>query len=187
MLVQICDQTKNQARLEEYIEKYQELNFSQFAINWHMRQNKRGDLFERFKHNQADLSKFLSDHPSMAWIQSVFNGDMTKASRILFDLAQNETELLARKKTILSLGKLTSIAAEDDMSMQIAHIDSELHLIQFQDDVPSHLLDAFGYDTEQPKVLKAEEIINVSVFLIVFNILLSFLNTVFCVVVDIWR
>lgn len=126
-----------------------------------MRQNKRGDLFERFKHNQADLAKFLSDHPSMAWIQSVFNGNMSKASRILFELAQNETELLARKKTILSLGKLTSIAADDDKSMQIAHINSELHLIKFQDDVPLHLLDAFGYDTEQPKVLKAEEIINV--------------------------
>lgn len=152
-----------------------------------MRQNKRGDLFERFKHNQADLSKFLSDHPSMAWIQSCVNGDMTKASRILFELAQSETELLARKKTILSLGKLTSIAAEEDTSMQIAHIDSELHLIQFQDDVPTHLMDALGYDTDQPKVLKPEEIINVSFFdsFVLLRLVAFILPFCFYVVADI--
>lgn len=160
-LVQICDLTENQTRLDEYIEKYKEMNFSQFAINWHMRQNKRGDLFQRFKHNQADLTKFLGDHPSLAWIQSVFNGDLTNASKILFMLAQNETELIARKKTILSLAKLTGLATNDDLSVHISHINSELALIGYQENLPKHLLLLFGYDTENLKVLKPEEIIHV--------------------------
>lgn len=161
ILVQVCDRTENQTRLDEYIEKYKELNFSQFAINWHMRQNKRGDLFERFKRNQADLSKFLADHPSLAWVQSVFNGDLAKAARVLFDLAQNETELIARKKTMLSLAKLASFSADEELSLQIDHINLELMLINYQETIPEHLLAMFGYDTVQPKVLKAEEIINV--------------------------
>lgn len=161
ILVQICDQTSNQERLDEYIDKYKEMEFSQFAINWHLRQNKRGDLFERFKHNQADLSKFLGDHPSLAWVQCIFNGDLGRAAKILTMLAQNETELVRRKKTMLSLAKLACTAADEDMSVQLAIINVELFIISYQDIIPEHLLNAFGYDLANPPVLKAEEIINV--------------------------
>lgn len=161
-LVIICDQTKNQTRLDEYIERYRDQDFSQFAINWHLQQNKRGDLFERFKRNQSELTRFLGDHPSLAWIQSVFNGDLSRASRILLQLAQNETELVARKKTMLSLAKLTSLAADEDLTNQIDVINSELQLLEYQSKVSIRMLHIFGYDTEKQKVLKAEEIIHVS-------------------------
>lgn len=161
-LVQICDSTDNQQRLDEYIRKYQSLNFSQFAINWHLRQNKRGDLFERFKHNQADLSRFLADHPSLAWVQAVFNGDMAKAGRVLIELANAEQELVARKKTMLSLAKLVSLAADEDLHGQVAGINADLRLIEYQSLLGAELLEAFGYDTVDQKVLKVEEIINVS-------------------------
>lgn len=97
-LVIICDRTENQKRLDEYIERFKELNFSQFAISWHMKQNKQGDLFERFRNNQVELAKFLNNHPSLAWIQLFFNGQMAKASNVLLELAQNEVELAVRKK-----------------------------------------------------------------------------------------
>lgn len=97
-LVIICDRTENQTRLDEYIERFKELNFSQFAISWHMKQNKQGDLFERFRNNQVELAKFLNNHPSLAWIQLLFNGEMAKASSVLMELALNETELVARKR-----------------------------------------------------------------------------------------
>ena len=100
-LVVICDRTENQERLDEYIIRYQDYEFSQFAINWHLRQNKQGDLFERFKGNQAALSQFLGDHPSLAWIQLVFNGDFGRAAQILFQLAHDETEYLSRKKVLM--------------------------------------------------------------------------------------
>lgn len=162
-LVQICDATQNQPRLDEYIRKYQHLNFSQFAINWHLRQNKRGDLFERFKHNQADLSRFLADHPSLAWVQAVFNGDMSNAGRVLIELADAEAELLARKKTILSLAKLVSLAAEEDLRAQVTAIDAELRLVGFQEAIRADVLETYGYEANEPKVLKPVEIINVSV------------------------
>lgn len=97
-LVIICDETKNQDRLDGYIKKYEEYDFSQFAINWHLRQNRQGELFERFKGNQAALSQFMRDHPTLGWIQLVFNGDFERAAKILLQLAQNETEFVQRKK-----------------------------------------------------------------------------------------
>lgn len=164
ILLQICDRTDNQQRLDEYITKYASLNFSQYAINWHLKQNKRGDLFERFKHQQADLSRFLIDHPSLAWVQAVFNGDLDKAGRVLFELAGNETELVDRKKTMLSLAKLVSLAADEDARAQIDSINGELRLIEFQKQVPVHLLRAYGYEETEQKVLRPEEIVNVSIF-----------------------
>lgn len=101
ILVIICDRTENQSRLDEYIDRFKDQNFSQFAISWHMKQNKQGDLFERFRNNQADLAKFLHNHPSLAWIQLMFNGELGKASSVLMDLAKNEIELVARKKVSL--------------------------------------------------------------------------------------
>lgn len=161
-MVVICDRTKNQARLDEYIERFKEHDFSQFAINWHLQQNKRGDLFERFKRNQADLTRFLGDHPSLAWMQAIFNGNLSKAGRILLSLAQAETELFARKKTTLSLAKLACLASDENLNDQIETINAELTLIGYQAEVPKQLLRIFGYDTENQKVLKPEEIINVS-------------------------
>lgn len=161
-LVVICDRTENQIRLDEYIDRFKDHDFSQFAIQWHLQQNKRGDLFERFKRNQSDLTRFLGDHPSLAWVQAVFNENLAKAARILVKLAQNETELIARKKTMLSLAKLSSLAADEALDEQIEAINNELTLIDYQSQVPVRLLSIFGYDTEHPKVLKPEEIINVS-------------------------
>lgn len=163
-LVQICDRTENQQRLDEYIHKYRNSEFAKFAINWHLRQNKRGDLFERFKHQQAELSRFLTDHPSLAWVQAVFDGNMAKAARVLVRLADEETELVARKKTMLSLAKLVSLASMGDAREQVAHIDAQLRLIAFQATLSAELLEAYGYFAVDAKVLKAEEIINVSVW-----------------------
>lgn len=157
----ICDRTKNQSRLDDYIERFKEHDFSQFAIQWHLQQNKQGDLFERFRRNQSDLTRFLSDHPSLAWVQAIFNGNLSKAARILWSIAENETELVARKKTMLSLAKLASLAADENLDDQIESINTELVLIAYQAQIPKRLLTVFGYDTENPKVLRPEEIINV--------------------------
>lgn len=99
-LVVICDLNNDQDRLDHYIKRFESYNFSQFAINWHLRQNRQGEVFERFKGNQAALSQFLRDHPTLGWIQLVFNGDFERAAKILVQLAQNETEFVQRKKVI---------------------------------------------------------------------------------------
>ncbi|XP_037820765.1 nuclear pore complex protein Nup133 [Lucilia sericata] len=160
-LVLLCDVTNNQERLDSYIKKYEEYDFSQFAINWHLRQNRQGEVFERFKGNQAALSQFMRDHPTLGWIQLVFNGDFERASKILFQLAQSETEFVQRKKSMLSLAKLSAFASTgSDLSLQLETINAELNIVDYQEQLSEHLLLAFGYDVEHQKVLKIEEIIN---------------------------
>jgi hypothetical protein len=41
------------------------------------------------------------DHPSLSWLQNIFVGDYKQASFILRGLAEEETELLQRKKVVL--------------------------------------------------------------------------------------
>uniref|UniRef100_A0A182SCL6 Uncharacterized protein n=1 Tax=Anopheles maculatus TaxID=74869 RepID=A0A182SCL6_9DIPT len=160
-LVEICDKTNNQERLDEYIERYKEHDFSQFAISWHMNQNKQGDILHRFKNNQSALARFLVDHPSMAWIQLLFNGELAQAADVLLSLAQREKELLARKRAILCLAKLCLLAAEGDTyQAQIDAINAELDLIEIQENIPTEILDMFGYDTKHVKVLTPEEIVD---------------------------
>ncbi|XP_052864954.1 nuclear pore complex protein Nup133 [Anopheles cruzii] len=160
-LVEICDKTNNQERLEEYIERYKEHDFSQFAISWHMRENKQGDILHRFKNNQAALARFLVDHPSMAWIQLVFNGELAQAGQVLFDLGQRERELLTRKRIMLCLAKLCLLAAEGERyQVQLDNINSELELIEVQENIPSEVLDIYGYDTKHVKVLTPEEMVD---------------------------
>ncbi|XP_036324275.1 nuclear pore complex protein Nup133 [Rhagoletis pomonella] len=160
-LVVICDETKNQDRLDAYIKKYEEYDFSQFAINWHLRQNRQGEVFERFKGNQAALSQFMRDHPTLGWIQLVFNGDFERAAKILLQLAQNETEFVQRKKSMLSLAKLSAFASADsDLAIQLESINAELNIIDYQEQLSETLLQNFGYDVENAKVLKVDEIIN---------------------------
>uniref|UniRef100_A0A182R889 Nucleoporin Nup133/Nup155-like N-terminal domain-containing protein n=1 Tax=Anopheles funestus TaxID=62324 RepID=A0A182R889_ANOFN len=160
-LVEICDKTNNQERLDEYIERYKEHDFSQFAISWHMNQNKQGDILHRFKNNQSALARFLVDHPSMAWIQLLFNGELAQAAEVLLSLAHREKELLARKRAILCLAKLCLLAAEGDTFQgQIDAINAELELIEIQENIPTEILDMFGYDTKHVKVLAPEEIVD---------------------------
>ncbi|XP_011189128.2 nuclear pore complex protein Nup133 [Zeugodacus cucurbitae] len=160
-LVIICDETKNQDRLDGYIKKFEEYDFSQFAINWHLRQNRQGEVFERFKGNQAALSQFMRDHPTLGWIQLVFNGDFERAAKILLQLAQNETEFVQRKKSMLSLAKLAAFASADsDLAIQLESINAELNIIDYQEQLSEPLMQNYGYDVENPKVLKVEEMIN---------------------------
>lgn len=158
-LVIVCDRTENQAKLDEYIERYREFDFSQIAINWHLRQNKRADLFERFKHNQSALGQFLVDHPSLAWLQLIFNGEYENAGKILLELATKETELVSRKKTILSLAKLAFCATQENREL-IEGINRELNLIEYQVGLRDDLLQTFGFDAQHQRPLAADEIID---------------------------
>lgn len=170
-LVTIVDRTNSPDKLADYNDKFKEYNFSQYAINWHLRQNKQSTIFERFRHDQGALTDFLGDHPSLAWIQKVLNGEHGQAARILFALAQNEWESVERKRIMLSLAKMAVLASDEtELSVDLADINAELVLIQHQEHLSKDLLHSFGYDIENPKVLGPEEIIHVRVFCFFFSL-----------------
>jgi len=73
-----------------------------------------------------------------------------------------ETEALSRRKTQLSLAKLSILASggvEADVSMKLDQIENEMKLIAAQEQLPSCVLRQFGFDRESMRVLTAREMI----------------------------
>lgn len=60
---------------------------------------------------------------------------------------------------MLSLAKLSAYAAEMDMSQQIESINSELHLIEHQNQLDPDILVGLGFDMNNLRVLQPEEMI----------------------------
>lgn len=172
-LVQICEITNNRERLDVYIEKFKDQDFSQFLFSWYIQEQKPGRLLETFRagsglsaaaqnaSQQAALKRFLGDHPSLSWLQHVFLNDFQTASDTLSNLAQQETELLRRKKSMLSLAKLALLASGETeaRSDQRALLDAELDLVAHQEDLPESVLVAHGYDIDTLHVLPPGELI----------------------------
>ncbi|KAJ9592509.1 hypothetical protein L9F63_015826, partial [Diploptera punctata] len=171
-LVQICDLTDNKDRLDQYMEKFSQQDFSQFLFGWYIREQKQGRLLEQFRGNekpktqQEALSEFLMDHPSLSWLQNVFKGEFKQAKSTLIDLAKDETELLQRKKSMLSLAKLSLLASDeqqDETNQEIESLNTELDLVLYQEELSESALMSFGYDIERLRVLTPAELIKLYV------------------------
>lgn len=172
-LVQICDITNNRERLDLYLEKFKDQDFSQFLFSWYIQKQKPGRLLDTFRagsglssaaqnaSQQEALSRFLGDHPSLSWLQNVFIHDFQRAADTLTSLAEQETELLRRKKSMLSLAKLAVLASDEaDRSDQTrAWIDAQLDLVAHQEDLPESVLIAYGYDIEKLHVIPPGDLI----------------------------
>lgn len=87
-LVIVCEKTDNQARLDEYMDRFSNNGFSEYVYNWFIKENKQGKLIDKYrkvgktKHLQK-LSNFLSDHPSLYWMQQIFDHKFTLAASTL--------------------------------------------------------------------------------------------------------
>ncbi|KAL0269100.1 UNVERIFIED_CONTAM: hypothetical protein PYX00_006935 [Menopon gallinae] len=168
ILIQICEMTDNIERLDNYCEKYADENFSRYLFNWYIRERKPGRLLQQFRsrskpqRQKRDLSQFLGDHPSLSWINNIFTYQFKQASNTLHTLAKEETELISRKKTMLSLAKLSLLASNETdhtEESKLNELDSELELVAHQEDLPEKVLEAYGYDVSKLGVLTAAELI----------------------------
>lgn len=115
-----------------------------------------------------DLSKFLKPHPSLSWVHSFQIGDYASATQTLNNLGTQESRWLGRKKvrhhfpicghcnrnniqtkrenlifllkTLLSLGKLSALAAEPEQAQRkglnvdkcVEVTNQQLYLIEVQ-------------------------------------------------------
>ena len=76
-----------------------------------------------------------------------------------------EGEILARKKTQLSLAKLAALALDDNevMDEKVAKVDQEMCLVAAQEQLPTSVLSQFGFDRESMRVLTPREMIELYV------------------------
>ncbi|CAH1978388.1 unnamed protein product [Acanthoscelides obtectus] len=166
-LVIICETNDNQKRLDEYIQRFDNDGFSEYVYNWFLKQNKQGRLIDWYRRSGKTkyldkLTSFLKDHPSISWIQLVFDHKFAAASETLLHLANEETESVTRQKTMLSISKLASLAAPPvaDIEEKIDTINHKLELVTLREEVPDYVLQQYGYDTVTPRVIPPKDLIH---------------------------
>ena len=65
---------------------------------------------------------------------------------------------------MLSLAKLSILASdesEDYIAQELEEIEHQMNVLTAQEQLPSHVLDEYGFDKETMRVLKPREIIEV--------------------------
>lgn len=163
----ICESTDNQNRLEEYMDRFINEGFPEFVYSWYLQENKQGKLINKCRQlgkskNMHKLSTFLSGHPSLSWLQYIYEKKFSLASDVLQNLASEETESVVRQKTVLSLAKLAKLASpvvdEDDLNVQ--KINAGLDLVAFQEELPDYVLERYGYNVLKPSVIPAKDLIS---------------------------
>ncbi|CAB4059287.1 NUP133 [Lepeophtheirus salmonis] len=149
-LVKLCEITNDKERLERYMDRFAAQKFSDFVFDWHVKEGKQGRLLSQVQKSgnrrQEELGRFLSGHAGFSWVHDVQTNKFKDASLTLKKLALNETEILARKKTMLSLSKLTALASDENERGA-------------QEQLPLAVLEAFNLSPDSMNVLSPKEII----------------------------
>uniref|UniRef100_A0A0K2TIA8 Nucleoporin Nup133/Nup155-like C-terminal domain-containing protein n=1 Tax=Lepeophtheirus salmonis TaxID=72036 RepID=A0A0K2TIA8_LEPSM len=165
-LVKLCEITNDKERLERYMDRFAAQKFSDFVFDWHVKEGKQGRLLSQVQKSgnrrQEELGRFLSGHAGFSWVHDVQTNKFKDASLTLKKLALNEIEILARKKTMLSLSKLTALASDENEEVVkpfIEDIEQELTTSLAQEQLPLAVLEAFNLSPDSMNVLSPKEII----------------------------
>ncbi|XP_053238474.1 nuclear pore complex protein Nup133 [Podarcis raffonei] len=162
ILVQLCEQTDNQTRLQRYMTQFADQNFSDFLFRWYLEKGKRGKLLSQPIAQHGQLASFLQAHEQLSWLHDINSNDFEKANRTLQNLANTETRYFAKKKTLLGLCKLSLLASDVSEVMQnekIEEITEQERFLLHQETLPEQLLDEKKLNLNEMPVLSAPQLI----------------------------
>ncbi|XP_008933949.1 PREDICTED: nuclear pore complex protein Nup133 [Merops nubicus] len=162
ILVQMCEQTDNQARLQRYMSQFADQNFSDFLFRWYLEKGKRGKLFSLPAAQHGQLASFLQAHEHLSWLHDINSQDLQKAHRTLQTLANMETRYFAKKKTLLGLSKLAALASdfsEDILQEKIEEISEQERFLLHQETLPEQLLAEKQLNLNDMPVLSVSQLI----------------------------
>jgi nuclear pore complex protein Nup133 len=155
-LVRVCEISGQNKRLDRYLIEFKENGFSDFLFKWYLREGKQGKMMAI---GSPLLGNFLQNHPDLRWLFLINTGHFDESSECLLNLAQSEQRFVQRKKTLLSLSKLSMLAdPKDDSSRFLQQINRQHELIGYQE----QLMDGLGansMDEQLQKPLLAEQLI----------------------------
>ncbi|MBN3309249.1 NU133 protein, partial [Amia calva] len=163
ILVQMCEQTDNQSRLQRYMAKFADQNFADFLFRWYMEKGKRGKLLSQPIAQHQQLASFLQAHEHLSWLHEINIQDYQKAHQTLYTLANAETRYFAKKKTLLSLGKLTALTSDfpnDVMQGKMDEIVEQERFLLHQETLPKQLLEEKQLNADTMPLLSAHSLIN---------------------------
>ncbi|XP_033628946.1 nuclear pore complex protein Nup133-like [Asterias rubens] len=160
ILVSLCELTENEERLQRYMNQFATKGFSDFVFKYYMDEGKRSKLLSQPFSQHAELSEFLQAHDHLSWLHHLQVNDYSKAQETLKRLAAKETLSVAKKKTLLSLSKLSALAGEAS-DTELEDINTELDIILHQELLPRDLvqsMELFNKEEDLP-VLDPEQLI----------------------------
>ncbi|XP_015276923.1 PREDICTED: nuclear pore complex protein Nup133 [Gekko japonicus] len=162
ILIQICELTDNQNRLQRYITQFADQNFSDFLFRWYLEKGKRGKLLSQPIAQQGQLANFLQAHEHLSWLHDINSHDLEKAHRTLQKLANTEARYFARKKTLLGLSKLAVLASDISdviLNEKIEEMAEQEHFLLHQETLPEQLLAERELNLNEMPVLSAPQLI----------------------------
>uniref|UniRef100_A0A8D0G1L1 Nuclear pore complex protein Nup133 n=1 Tax=Sphenodon punctatus TaxID=8508 RepID=A0A8D0G1L1_SPHPU len=158
ILVQMCEQTDNQARLQRYMAQFADQNFSDFLFRWYLEKGKRGKLLSQPLAQHRQLASFLQAHEHLSWLHDINSHDLEKAHRTLQTLANMETRYFTKKKTLLGLSKLAALAS--DFSEEVLQMTDQERFLLHQETLPEQLLTEKQLNLNVMPVLTAPQLID---------------------------
>ncbi|XP_063773624.1 nuclear pore complex protein Nup133 [Pseudophryne corroboree] len=162
ILVQICENTDNQNRLQRYMTQFADQNFSDFLFRWYLEKGKRGKLLSQPVSQHGQLASFLQAHEHLSWLHEINSQDFEKAHRTLHTLANMESRHFCKKKTLLGLSKIAALASdfqENILQDKIEEIACEERFLLHQETLPKQLLEDKNLDLNLMPVLSPLELI----------------------------
>uniref|UniRef100_A0A8C1XI32 Nuclear pore complex protein Nup133 n=1 Tax=Cyprinus carpio TaxID=7962 RepID=A0A8C1XI32_CYPCA len=157
ILVQLCERTDNQSRLQQYMVKFADQNFADFLFRWYMEKGKRGKLLSQPIATHQQLASFLQAHDHLSWLHDIHVQDYQRAHRTLYSQANTETRYFSKKKTLLALSKLTALVS--DMPEAVHHIVEQERFLLHQETLPKQLLDEKQLDPDSMPLLSPRNLI----------------------------
>ncbi|KAJ6664649.1 hypothetical protein lerEdw1_006222 [Lerista edwardsae] len=162
ILVQMCEQTDNQTRLQRYMTQFANQNFSDFLFRWYLEKGKRGKLLSQPVAQHSQLASFLKAHEHLSWLHDINSNDLEKAHRTLQNLANTETRYFAKKKTLLALSKLAVLGSDISEVMlneKIEEMAEQERFLLHQETLPEQLLAEKELNLRELPVLNAPQLI----------------------------
>ncbi|OCT86628.1 nuclear pore complex protein Nup133-like [Xenopus laevis] len=162
ILVQICEKTDNQNRLQRYMTQFSNQNFSDFLFRWYLEKGKRGKLLSQPASQHGQLAVFLQAHEHLSWLHELNSHEFEKAHRTLQTLANMEKRYFGKKKTLLGLSKLAALASdfqEDILQEKVEEIAEQEHFLLHQETLPKQLLEEKQLDLNTMPVLPPVDLI----------------------------
>ncbi|XP_042619259.1 nuclear pore complex protein Nup133 [Cyprinus carpio] len=163
ILVQLCERTENQSRLQQYMVKFADQNFADFLFRWYMEKGKRGKLLSQPVATHQQLASFLQAHDHLSWLHDIHVQDYQRAHRTLYSQANMETRYFSKKKTLLALSKLTALASDMPEAVHRRQLNDIVEQERFQlhqETLPKQLLDEKQLNPDSMPLLSPRNLIN---------------------------
>nr|XP_057931322.1 nuclear pore complex protein Nup133 isoform X2 [Doryrhamphus excisus] len=162
ILVQMCELTDNQSRLQHYMSKFAHQNFADFLFRWYMEKGKRGKLLSQPVAQHQQLAGFLQAHQHLSWLHDIHVHDYQSAHGTLSKQASMETRYFAKKKTLLALSKLAALASnlpDDELGKQVEDVVEQERFLLHQETLPRQLLEDKQQNPDTMPLLSAYNLI----------------------------